>query len=97
VIENLTLSAMDAVYGDEQRGQPPHNPRTMMKLLVCGYCAGLFSSRRIQQRLTEHISFRVPAAANAPNCRTLGFPEGHLATLEGLFEQVLKIALGLEP
>ena len=94
VIDNLNLSAMDAVYGDEQRGQPPYDPRMMTKLLVYGYCVGLFSSRRIQQRLTEDIGFRVLAAGNAPNFRTISdFRKIHLETLEGLFEQVLKIAL----
>ena len=32
VIDNLNLSAMDAVYGEEQRGQPPYDPRMMTKL-----------------------------------------------------------------
>jgi len=94
VIDNLNLSAMDVVYGDEQRGQPPYDPRMMTKVLVYGYCVGVFSSRRIQQRLTEDIAFRVLAAGNAPNFRTMSdFRKIHLATLEGLFEQVLKIAL----
>ena len=51
VIDNLNLSALDAVYGAEQRGQPPYDPRMMTKLLVYGYCVGVYSSRRIQQRL----------------------------------------------
>jgi transposase len=94
VVDNLDLSAMEAVYGDEQRGQPPYDPRMMTKLLIYGYCIGLFSSRRIQQRLHEDIAFRVLAAGNAPNFRTISdFRKIHLATLEGLFEQVLKIAL----
>lgn len=94
VIDNLDLSAMEAVYGDEQRGQPPYDPRMMTKLLIYGYCIGLFSSRRIQQRLQEDIAFRVLAAGNAPNFRTLSdFRKIHLATLGGLFEQVLRIAL----
>jgi transposase len=94
VIDNLNLSAMDAVYGEEQRGQPPYDPRMMTKVLVYGYCVGVFSSRRIQQRLAEDIAFRVLAAGNAPNFRTISdFRKIHLATLEGLFEQVLKIAL----
>src|SRR5262245_11270403 len=94
VVDNLDLSAMEAVYGDEQRGQPPYDPRMMTKLLIYGYCIGLFSSGRTQQRLTEDIAFRVLAAGNAPNFRTISdFRKIHLATLEGLFEQVLKIAL----
>src|SRR5262249_24521191 len=92
VIDNLNLSALDAVYGEEQRGQPPYDPRMMTKLLVYGYCVGVFSSRRIQQRLAEDIAFRVLAAGNAPNFRTISdFRKIHLPTLESLFEQILQI------
>jgi transposase len=94
VVDNLDLSAMDAVYGDEQRGQPPYHPRLMTKLLIYGYCVGVFSSRKIEQELAENVAFRVLAAGNAPNFRTISdFRKLHLKTLEGLFEQVLKIAL----
>ena len=94
VVDQLDLSAMDEVYGNEKRGQPPYDPRMMTKLLVYGYCVGVFSSRRIEQRLKEDIAFRVLAADNQPNFRTLSdFRKIHLKTLEGLFEQVLQIAL----
>src|SRR5258708_6256102 len=94
VIDHLDLSPMDSVYGEEQRGQPPYNPRLLTKLLVYGYCIGVFSSRKIEQRLVEDIAFRVLAAGNEPNFRTISdFRKIHLQTLEGLFEQVLKIAL----
>src|SRR6266851_4721672 len=77
-----------------REGLPPYDPRMMTKVLVYGYCVGVFSSRRIQLRLSEDIGFRVLAAGNAPNFRTISdFRKIHLATLEGLFEQVLKIAL----
>jgi len=94
VVDQLDLSAMDEVYGSEKRGQPPYNPRMMTKLLVYAYCVGVFSSRRIERRLVEDIAFRVLAADNQPNFRTISdFRKIHLKTLEGLFEQVLKIAL----
>jgi transposase len=94
VVDNLDLSAMDAVYGSEKRGQPPYDPQMMTKILVYGYCVGVFSSRRIERRLVEDIAFRVLAAGNQPNFRTISdFRKIHLKTLEGLFEQVLKIAL----
>jgi transposase len=94
VVDNLDLSAMDAVYGKEKRGQPPYDPRMMTKVLVYGYCVGVFSSRRIERRLVEDIAFRVLAAGNQPDFRTISdFRKIHLKTLEGLFEQVLKIAL----
>jgi len=94
VVDNLDLSAMEAVYGTEKRGQPPYDPLMMTKLLVYGYCIGVFSSRRIERRLVEDIAFRVLAADNQPNFRTISdFRKIHLQTLAGLFEQVLKIAL----
>lgn len=94
VVDQLDLSAMDAVYGSEKRGQPPYDPRMMTKLLVYGYCVGVFSSRRIERRLVEDIAFRVLAADNQPNFRTISdFRKIHLKALEGLFEQVLRIAL----
>jgi len=94
VVDNLDLSAMDAVYGAEKRGQPPYDPCMMTKVLVYGYCTGVFSSRRIERKLVEDIAFRVLAAENQPNFRTISdFRKIHLKTLAELFEQVLKIAL----
>lgn len=94
VVNQVDLSAMDAVYGNEKRGQPPYDPQMMTKVLVYAYCVGVFSSRRIQRRLVEDIAFRVLAAGNQPDFRTISdFRKIHLATLEGLFEQVLQIAL----
>ena len=94
VVDQLDLSAMDAVYGEERRGQPPYDPRLMTKLLVYGYCTGVFSSRRIQKRLREDIPFKVLAAGNEPDFRTISdFRKIHIGTLPGLFEQVLEMAL----
>ena len=94
VVDQLDLSAIYAVYGEEKRGQPPYDPRLMTKLLVYGYCTGVFSSRRIQKRLQEDIPFKVLAAGNEPDFRTISdFRKIHIGTLQGLFEQVLEMAL----
>ena len=94
VVDQLDLSAMYALYGDEPRGQPPYDPLMMTKLLVYGYCLGVYSSRKIQQRVQEDVGFRVLAAGNEPDFRTISdFRKLHLKTLEGLFDQVLRIAL----
>src|ERR1700675_4481340 len=94
VVDQLDLSAMNAVYEKEKRGQPPYDPRLMTKLLGYGYCTGVFSSRRIQKRLQEDIPFKVLAAGNEPDFRTISdFRKIHIETLQGLFEQVLAMAL----
>ena len=94
VADNLDLSAMEAVYGNEKRGQPPYDPLMMTKVLLYGYCVGVFSSRRIERRLSEDIAFRILAAGNHPNFRTISdFRKVHIKTLSSLFEQVLTISL----
>jgi len=57
VVDQLDLSAIESVYAEEDRGQPPYHPRMMTKILVYGYCVGVFSSRRIQKRLVEDVAF----------------------------------------
>lgn len=94
VVDQLDLAAIYANYGEEERGQPPYHPRMMTKLLVYGYCVGVCLSRKIQRRVREDIGSRVLAAGNEPDLRTISdFRKMHLEALEGLFEQVLRIAL----
>jgi len=94
VVDQLDLSAIHAVYQKETRGQPPYDPSLMTKLLVYGYCTGVFSSRRIQKRLQEDVPFKVLAAGNQPDFRTISdFRKIHIETLQNLFEQVLAMAL----
>ena len=94
VVDQLDLSAIESVYEEEDRGQPPYHPRMMTKILVYGYCVGVFSSRRIQKRLEEDVAFRVLAAGNQPDFRTISdFRKLHLQALEGLFQQVLRQVL----
>ncbi len=66
----------------------------MTKILIYGYCVGVFSSRRMQKKLTEDVGFRVLAAGNQPDFRTISdFRKLHLGALQGLFDQVLQIGL----
>ena len=90
VVDQLDLSSITARYEQERRGGPPYHPRMMVKVLLYGYCIGVASSRRIAQRLHEDIAFRVLAANNTPDFRTISdFRKDHLAALTGLFLQVL--------
>lgn len=93
LIDQLDLSAITTVYEDEERGYPPYHPVMLTKVLVYAYCVGVFSSRKIQRRLLEDVPFRVLAAGNAPDFRTIAdFRKTHLAALKGFFEQVLRLA-----
>jgi transposase len=93
LVDQLDLSAITRVYEDEERGYPPYHPVMLTKVLVYAYCVGVFSSRRIQRRLVEDVAFRVLAAGNVPDFRTIAdFRKTHLPTLQGFFEQVLRLA-----
>lgn len=94
VVDQLDLSAIESVYEEDDRGQPPYHPRMMTKILLYGYCVGVFSSRKIQKRLVEDVAFRVLAAGNQPDFRTISdFRKLHLKALEEMFQQMLRLTL----
>ena len=72
VDESLDLSAIIKVYEREERGYPPYHPGMMMtKVWFYAYCVGMASSRKIEKSLMEDVAFRMLAANNTPNLRTL--------------------------
>jgi len=92
-VESFDLRAIEAVYEDERRGGPPYHPAMMVKILLYAYSQGVYASRRIARRVLEDVAFRVLAAGNAPDFRTISdFRKRHLAALQGLFPQVLALA-----
>ena len=92
VVDHLDLSTIVKHYTDEERGYPPYHPVMMVKVLLYAYCIGVPSSRKIARRLEEDIAFRVLAANNTPDFRTISdFRKDHLKALSGLFLQVLKL------
>jgi len=92
VVNHLDLSAIMSRYEAEERGYPPYHPRMMVKVLVYAYCIGVPSSRKIEKRLKEDIAFRVLAANNTPDFKTIAdFRKDHLEALGSLFLQVLKL------
>lgn len=94
IVDNLDLDAIESCYEKEDRGQPPYHPRMMTKILVYAYCVGIFSSRKIQKRLLEDVAFRVLAACNQPDFRTISdFRKIHHKALEGFFQQVLRLVM----
>ncbi|MCJ7499990.1 IS1182 family transposase [bacterium] len=91
VVEQLDLSEITKRYAEE-RGYPPYHPVMMVKVFLYAYCTGVVSSRKIEKRLCEDIAFRVLAANNTPDFRTISdFRKDHLKALAGLFLQVLKL------
>jgi transposase len=91
LVDQLDIWAIMIRY-QEEKGYPPYHPAMMVKVLLYAYCIGVPSSRKIEKRLCEDIAFRVLAANNTPDFRTISdFRKDHLKALAGLFLQVLKL------
>ena len=91
-IDEMDLSEIDGVYERNLAGYPPYHPHMMVKVLFYAYCTGVFSSRKIAKKLEEDVAFRVLAAENRPDFRTISdFRKLHLAALKRLFLEVLRL------
>ena len=56
---------LSAIYDDytEVRGGPPDDPRLMVKVLICGYSQGITSSRALERRCHDDVTFGFFCAA----------------------------------
>lgn len=94
VVSVLDLSGFYAHHLEsDPRGNQPFDPAMMLKVLIYGYASGTFSSRRIAKKLVEDVAFRVLAAGNFPEHRTIcDFRKDNLNEFIDLFKQVVQIA-----
>jgi len=105
VAEELDLSeihrhymvAVDPKTGEERpkaaSGQPAFHPKMMVAVLLYGYANGQTSSRRIARLCERDVGYRIVAANQQPDFRTISeFRRIHLKALAGLFVQVLHLA-----
>src|SRR4051794_15079983 len=91
-VATLDLTPLFAHYERERRGQPPFHPRMMVALLLYCYATGTRSSRKIMRRCQVDVACRVIVGEDIPDFRTISdFRKTHLARLETLFIEVLKL------
>lgn len=92
VVDELDLTAILTPYGGVTRGTVPYDPRMLVRVLLYAYAVGIPASRQIARELEEDVAFRVLAANQRPDFRTLSdFRKQHLAALTNLFVQVLTL------
>jgi transposase len=88
----LDLAPIFVHHERELRGQPPFHPRMMVALLLYCYATGTRSSRRVMRRCHIDVACRVIVGDDIPDFRTISdFRKTHLARLEALFVEVLKL------
>ena len=93
LVDALDLDAFYAPYEGDGRRNSPYDPQMMVKVLVYGYATGTFSSRKLATKLVEDIAFRMLAAGNFPQHRTLcEFRRRHLDDFGAVFAEVVRLA-----
>src|SRR5664280_1411367 len=91
LVDDLDLAPFLAVH-DEPRGMPPYHPALMLKVLLFGYCNGVTSSRRLEERLHSDVRFMYLAGQARPGHKAIGeFRRRHLAAFTALFLQSLQL------
>jgi transposase len=92
LVEALDLTPILKIYGGVTRGTVPYHPQLLVKVLLYAYAVGIPASRQIARELEEDVAFRVLAANQRPDFRTLSdFRKQHLPALADLFVQVLQL------
>ena len=96
LVDALDLGAFYAPYKGDGRRNSPYDPRMMVKVLIYAYGTGTFSSRKMAGKLEEDIAFRMLAAGNFPQHRTLcEFRRRHLKDFQAVFAEVVCLARGM--
>lgn len=91
-VDQMELSEFYAAYRNDGWGAAAYDPRMMVAVLLYAYCQGIRSSRRIARALEEDVGFRVVAANQQPDFRTIcRFRAEHEEALERLFVRVLQL------
>ena len=91
-VEQMDLMDFYFVYRKDGWGAAAYDPAMMVGVLLYAYCQGIRSSRRIAKALERDIGFRVVAANQQPDFRTIcRFRAEHEKILERLFVQVLRM------
>jgi transposase len=90
LVNKFDLTEITSYYERSRRGQPPYDPKMIVKVLLYSYCSNIFSSREIGKMLHENVAFRMLAAENFPDFRTISdFRKIHINSLRNLFVQVV--------
>ena len=91
-VGQMDLREFYAAYRNDGWGASAYEPAMMVGILLYGYCQGLRSSRRIARALEEDVGFRVVAANQQPDFRTIcRFRAEREEALEALFVEVLRL------
>lgn len=94
IFQQLDTSELESKYS--HLGQHAYHPKVIVSILIYAYSRGVFSSREIEKRCHQDLSFMYIAQMNYPNFRVLSdFRKDHSAFFHDCFKQTVKLAMEL--
>ena len=95
LFQQLDTSSVESHY--KLIGQNAYHPRQIISILIYAYSRGVFSSREIQRRCNEDLSFMFIAQMNCPNFRILSdFRKNNSTFFHNCFKQTVQLAIELK-
>ena len=94
LFESLDTSCLESNYSP--LGQHAYHPKKIVSILIYSYSRGVFSSREIERRCNEDLSFMYIAEMNCPNFRVLSdFRKDNAEFFHNCFKQTVQLAMEL--
>jgi len=94
IFQQVDTSSLEKQYS--RIGQNAYHPRLIVSILIYSYSQGIFSSRQIERRCNEDLSFMYIAGMNCPNFRVLSdFRKLNADFFHECFKQSVLLAMEL--
>ena len=94
IFQQIDTSSLETKYS--RQGQNAYHPRLIVSILIYSYSQGVFSSRQIEKRCKEDLSFMYIAGMNCPNFRVLSdFRKNNPDFFHECFKQSVLLAMEL--
>jgi len=94
IFKQLDTTSLESQYS--QKGQNAYHPLLIISILVYAYNHGVFSSRQIERRCNEDLSFMYISEMNCPNFRVISdFRKNNAAYFNECFKQSVLLAMEL--
>lgn len=95
LLQQIDTQALEKQY--KTIGQRAYHPKLITSILIYAYSRGVYSSREIQRRCNEDLSFMYIAQHNCPNFRVLSdFRKNNAEFFQDCFVQTVKLAMELK-
>ena len=94
LFQQLDTTELEKNYS--HKGQHAYHPKLIISILIYAYSRGVFSSREIERRCHEDLSFMYIAQMNCPNFRVLSdFRKDNADFFHDCFKQTVLLAMEL--